>query len=374
MEWNPDKPYNTLPLLPPARDIETKPVLKQCIKSRSALAELNQAAQLIPNPAMLINTLPLLEAKDSSEIENIITTTDELFRHIQSNGVINKNLDSATKEALRYRTALLDGYQSIQKRPLNTNTVESICSQIRYVEMTVRKVPGTKLANDATGEIIYTPPEGESVIRQLLANWEKYIHDESDVDPLIRMAVSHYQFEAIHPFTDGNGRTGRIVNNLLLIKDGLLSLPILYLSRYIINNKSDYYRLLLLVTEEKNWESWIMYMLKGIEETSIWTTEKIGAIRILHAKTVDYVRTVQPKIYSHELVDTIFEQPYCRISNLDENNIAKRQTASEYLKKLENIGVLRREKVGRENIYINLKLMDLLSKSSNEFEDYQRFS
>ena len=371
MGWKPDIPYNTLPLLPPASDIETKPVLKQCIKSRSALAELNQAAELIPNPAMLINTLPLLEAKDSSEIENIITTTDRLFRHIQSNGVINKNLDSATKEALRYLTASLDGYQLMEKRPLNTNTVENICSEIRHVEMTVRKVPGTKLANDKTGEIIYTPPEGESLIRQLLANWEKYIHDESDVDPLIRMAVSHYQFEAIHPFTDGNGRTGRIVNNLLLIKDGLLSLPILYLSRYIINNKNDYYRLLLLVTKGKNWESWIMYMLKGIEETSIWTTEKIAAIRRLNAKTVEYIRTLQPKIYSRELVDTVFEQPYCRISNLVDKNIAKRQTASEYLKKLETIGVLKEEKVGRENIYINSKLMDLLSKNSNKFEDYK---
>ncbi|MDE0283247.1 MAG: Fic family protein [Gammaproteobacteria bacterium] len=371
MGWKPDKPYNTLPSLPPEGEIETKTVLKQCIKSRSALAELNQAAQLIPNPAMLINTLPLLEAKDSSEIENIITTTDKLFRHIQSNGVINKNLDPATKEALRYRTALLDGYRSIGKRPLNTNTVESICSQIRNVEMAVRKVPGTTLANDKTGEIIYTPPEGESLIRQLLANWEKYIHDESDVDPVIRMAVSHYQFEAIHPFTDGNGRTGRIINNLLLIKDGLLSLPILYLSRYIINNKSDYYRLLLLVTKRKSWNSWIMYMLKGIEETSIWTTAKIEAIRRLNARTVDYVHTLEPKIYSRELVDAIFEQPYCRISNLDDKNIAKRQTAAVYLKKLETIGVLKSEKVGRESLYINSKLMELLSKDSNEFDDYK---
>ena len=371
MKWNPDRPYNDLPHLPPVSDVETKAILKQCVNSRAALAELKQAAELIPNQTMLINTLPLLEAKDSSEIENIVTSTDKLFMHAQANAGADKNLDVATKEALRYRTALLDGYRLIAKRPLNTNTVEQICTQIKNVDMAVRKVPGTALANDKTGDIIYTPPEGEKQIRDILANWETYIHAESDIDPLIRMAVAHYQFEAIHPFTDGNGRTGRVVNNLFLIQEELLSLPIMYLSRYIIQNKSDYYRLLLQVTKEEDWESWIMYMLKAVEETARWTTDKIATIRKLIENTANYIKAEQAKIYTRELVDIIFAQPYCRISNLVDADIAKRQTASEYLKKLESIGVLKEEQVGREKIFINPKLMKLLTKDSNEFKEYR---
>jgi Fic family protein len=371
MNWKPDKPYNDLPLLPPASDVETKIILKQCVNSRVALAELKQAAELIPNQGMLINTLPLLEAKDSSEIENIVTTTDKLFRHAQANASADKNLDLATKEALRYRTALLEGYQLIAKRPLNTNTVEKICSQIKDVDMTVRKVPGTALENDKTGEIIYTPPEGENQIRDVLGNWEIYLHDDSDIDPLIKMAVAHYQFEAIHPFTDGNGRTGRIVNNLYLIQEELLTLPILYLSRHIIMNKADYYRLLLNVTQNQDWEGWIIYMLKAVEETAQWTAAKIAAIRELSENTAAYIRIALPKIYSRELVDIIFEQPYCRISNLVDADIAKRQTASEYLKKLKIIGVLKEEQVGREKIFINPKLMNLLTRDSNIVENYQ---
>ena len=369
--WKPDKPYNDLPLLPPVSDVETKIILKQCINSRAALAELKQAAELIPNQGMLINTLPLLEAKDSSEIENIVTTADKLFRHAQANASADKNLDVATKEALRYRTALLEGYQLITERPLNTNTVEDICSQLKDADMSVRRVPGIKLANDKTGDVIYTPPEGENQIRDFLANWEKYLHDESDVDPLIKMAVAHYQFEAIHPFTDGNGRTGRIVNNLYLIQEELLTLPILYLSRYIIMNKADYYRLLLNVTQNQDWEDWIIYMLKAVEETAQWTTAKIAAIRELSENTAAYIRITLPKIYSRELVDIIFEQPYCRISNLVDADIAKRQTASEYLKKLEVIGLLKEEQVGREKIFIHPKLIKLLTKDSNKFENYQ---
>ncbi|MCZ6803469.1 MAG: Fic family protein [Proteobacteria bacterium] len=368
MAWKSDKPYNELPLLPPATDVETKTILKQCVNSRVALAELKKASELITNPAMLINTLPLLEAKDSSEIENIVTTADKLFKHVQA---ADKNLDPATKEALRYRTALLNGYQSIGKRPLNTNTVEQICSEIKDVDMSVRKVPGTALSNERTGGIIYTPPEGENQIRDILANWETYLHDDSDVDPLIKMAVAHYQFEAIHPFTDGNGRTGRIVNNLYLIKEKLLTLPILYLSRYIIHNKNDYYQLLLNVTKEQDWESWIMYMLKAVEETAQWTTAKISAIKELETHTIEYIRNQLPKIYSRELVDIIFEQPYCRIGNLVDADLAKRETASKYLKQLEEIGVLREEKEGRDKPFMHPKLMNLLTKDSNAFNEYK---
>ena len=239
-------------------------MLKQCVLARAALAELKQAAELIPNPAMLINTLPLLEARASSEIENIVTTADNLFRHLQA----DSGADSATREALRYRRALLQGVAALKTRPLTTRTAESICTQIKSVEMSVRKVPGTALANDATGKVVYTPPEGEARIRDLLANWERFLHEEETIEPLVRMAVAHYQFEAIHPFTDGNGRTGRVLNSLFLVEQGLLPLPILYLSRYIIANKADYYRLLLGVTRDGAWEPWLLYMLRAVEDRS----------------------------------------------------------------------------------------------------------
>lgn len=365
--WKPDQPYNDLPLLPPAAEIDTKQVLKQCIRSNSALAELKQAAELIPNQAMLINTLPLLEARASSEIENIVTTTDKLFQHVQG----DEQADPATKEALRYRRALFEGFQSLQDRPLATRTAEAVCSQIKGREMAVRKVPGTALQNDRTGEIIYTPPVGEAAIRNLLANWERFMHESTEFDPLIRMAVGHYQFEAIHPFSDGNGRTGRVLNSLFLIQEGLLNLPILYLSRYIIEHKADYYRLLLRVTAEQAWEDWLLYLLRGVEDTARWTTAKIAAIRTLSEHTAVYVRGKLPKIYSRELVDTIFEQPYCRIGNLVEKGVAKRQTASEYLKKLVEIGVLTEQQAGKEKIFIHPKLMQLLLRDQNEFAPYK---
>lgn len=367
MSWHPEKPYNDLPLLPPDIELETKAVLKQCIAARAALAELKQAAELIPNQAMLINTLPILEAKDSSEIENIVTTTDKLFQFAGSD---DTQADPATKEALRYRNALYEGWQALAQRPINTNMAESICSQIKGVDMSVRKVPGTALANDRTGEIITTPPEGETVLRDLLSNWERFLHEQPELDPLVRMAVMHYQFEAIHPFTDGNGRTGRILNILYLVQEELLTLPILYLSRYIIANKSQYYSNLLAVTSEQAWEPWLLYMLEGVESTAQWTTQKIISIRDLADHTAEYVREQLPKIYSRELIDTIFEQPYCRISNLVEADIAKRQTASEYLKKLESIGVLAEQRVGRERPYIHPKLIELITQDKNGFERY----
>ena len=364
--WQPDQPYLDLPTLPPQMDIETKAILKQCIIARAALAELKQAAELIPNQAVLINTLPLLEAGASSEIENIVTTTDKLFQFLGNEG----QADPATKEALRYSSALFEGFKALNQHPLNTRTIEDICTQIKGIQMNVRRTPGTALANDKTGEVIYTPPVGEDVLRTMLADWERFLHNAVEIDPLIRMAVTHYQFEAIHPFTDGNGRTGRIVNSLFLIQEGLLTLPILYLSRYIIQHKADYYRLLLQVTREQDWEAWIIYVLKGVEETATWTTAKIAAIRALSEHTVDYVRNKLPKVYSHELVSLIFELPYCRISSLAEAGIAKRQAASQYLKQLVEIGVLIEAPVTKEKLFIHPKLMQLLSKDSNEFKPY----
>ena len=366
MSWSPEKPHNSLPPLPPAQNLESRAVLKACINARTALAELKQAAGLIPNQTMLINTIPLLEAKDSSEIENIVTTADKLFQHAQW----ENQADSATKEALRYRSALHKGYQSLKDRPLCTATAVEICRTLKGVDMDIRKTPGTQLINDKTGEVIYTPPEGEKTLRDMLANWERFIHNEEEIDPLIRMAVGHYQFEAVHPFIDGNGRTGRVINILYLIQQDLLQLPILYLSRHIIANKNDYYKLLLDVTRDEAWEPWILFMLKAVEETSRWTTDKIAAIRSLSDHTTEFVRRNLPKIYTRELVDVIFEQPYCRISDLVNKGVAKRQAASRYLKSLVDVGVLNEISVGKEKLFIHPKLMKLLSRDTNQFERY----
>lgn len=364
--WDPMRPYNDLPSLPPPVDLDTRPVLRACIPARAALAELKQAAHLIPNQSILINSLPLLESQASSEIENIVTTSDQLFRFSQ----ISEQADPATKEALRYRTALFEGYKSLAAKPLSASTAELVCSTIKGCEMSVRKVPGTVLHNDRSGEIMYTPPAGENAIRSLLSNWERFIHDAPGLDPLIILAVAHYQFEAIHPFTDGNGRTGRVLNSLLLIQKGLLTLPILYLSRYIIRNKNDYYRLLLGVTERSAWEEWILFIVRGIEETAVWTINKISAIRSLQEHTSAFIKGKKPKIYSSELVDLIFEQPYCRIHDIVRKHIAHRQTASEYLKALCAVGVLSEQPAGREKLFIHSKLLQLLIRESNDFAPY----
>ena len=364
-EWRPEEPFNALPPLPPATELETRAVLKHCISARAALAELKQAAELIPNQGVLINTLPLLEAQASSEIENILTTTDRLFLYRDGDDAA----DVSTKEALRYTRALLEGFQTLRERPLVTTTAEEICSLIKGREMRVRTIPGTALAR-STGEIVYTPPVGEDLLRSLLANWERFLHQTTEIDPLVRMAVAHYQFEAIHPFTDGNGRTGRVLNSLFFVSEGLLTLPIFYLSRYIIQHKADYHRLLREVTRTDAWEEWVIFMLQGVQETASWTVAKIAAIRRLQAITGEYVRRSAPKAYSHELVNLIFELPYCRINNLTERKIAGRQTASVYLKELVKVGVLEEQSVGREKLFIHPKLMGLLTREPNEFAPY----
>jgi len=360
------QPYNRLPALPPAHERESRVVLKACIEARAVLAELKQAAELIPGQAMLINTIPLLEARDSSEIENIVTTTDQLFQYAQS----HDNADPATKEALRYRTALHQGLQSLEVRPLCTATAVDVCRTLKGVDMDIRRTPGTQLANDCSGEVVYTPPEGEVRLRDMLANWERFLHNQTELDPLIRMAVGHYQFEAIHPFTDGNGRTGRVLNILYLIQEGLLNLHILYLSRHVIAHKADYYRLLLGVTRDEAWEPWLLFMLQAVADTSRWTTGKIAAIRALAEQTTEHVRTHLPKIYPRELVDVIFEQPCCRIGNLVDKGIAQRQAASRYLHDLADLGVLREMPFGKEKLFIHPKLMQLLSRDSNQFRPY----
>ena len=349
-------------LPPPADQIETIQILKRCIKARVALAELKQAAELIPNSAVLVNALPLLEARASSEIENIVTTTDKLFEYAD---IAEDRADAATKEALRYRTALYEGTKMVQRRMLSTDMAIQICSTIKGLELDIRAEPGTTLKNRMSGETIYTPPVGQQLLIDKLDNWAEFMHRHTEFDPLVRLAVQHYQFEAIHPFSDGNGRTGRILNSLFLVEHGLLDSPILYLSRYIIQNKAAYYHLLQNVTKNQDWAPWILFILDGVEETCTWTTDKIKSIRELMEHTGQFVQERLPKIYSWELVELLFKQPYCRIGNLVENGIAKRQTASVYLKQLCELGVLREVKSGRENIFVHPKYIELLTGEEN---------
>jgi Fic family protein len=368
--FDPGRPYNALPPLPPAVDAEPKAVLKKCVTARAALAALRQATALIPNEDVLISSVPLLglrEAKDSSEIENIVTTNDKLFEYANADP---DNADPATKETLRYRKALLKGFESLSERPLTTRTAVEVCRSIKDIDLDLRRTTGTNLRNHTTGQVIYTPPEGEAVIRQLMANWEAFLHDGSDMDPLVRMAIAHYQFEAIHPFPDGNGRTGRILNILMLVQQDLLDLPVLYLSRYIHIRRSDYYRLLLEVTTQAGWEAWVLFMLDAVEETAHWTRDKILAVRSLMEETVRYVREAAPKTYSRELVETIFRKPYCRIGDLVEAGVGNRATASKYLKDLVRMRVLEEKKSGRDRIYLHVRFFDLLMSDSNEFAPF----
>jgi Fic family protein len=368
---DPTRPYNDLPLLPPGLDVESRAVLKKCVGARAALAGLQRAGQLIPDQSVLIHVIPMLEAKSSSEIENIVTTNDDLFRQASLD---EHTADAATKEALRYRTALFEGYKSLSERPITTRTIVDICRTIKSVGLDIRATPGTTLRNSHTNETIYTPPEGADRLRTLLANWEKFLNEPTDLDPVVKMAILHYQFEAIHPFTDGNGRTGRVLNILCLVQDKLLDMPTLYLSRHILRTRGDYYRLLAGVTTAGSWEPWIVYMLEAVESTAIWTLEKIIAIRKLMDQATTLLRTEAPKIYSRELVELIFSQPYCRIANLVERDIAKRQAASTYLKALAALGILVEEKVGRDKVFIHRVYLDLLSDDGHEFAPYPRSS
>jgi Fic family protein len=365
--FNPTKPYNSLPPIPSSKVLETVPVLRKCVGASRALAGLKEAAKLIPNQDVLINSIPLREARDSSAIENIVTTNDTLFRFASADP---EKADDATREALRYRTALLEGFKEVQRRPLSTSTAVLVCRAIKDVDLDIRQVPGTALARQPSGRVVYTPPEGQALLREKLAGLERFLHGADDVDPLIRMAAGHYQFEAIHPFTDGNGRTGRILNTLYLIDKKLLDLPILYLSRYINEHRSEYYDRLLDVTTKGAWEAWLLYMLEAVEETSLWTSAKIRAIRDLLDATVAYVSRAAPKTYSRELVEVIFTQPYSRIGNVIDAKLGNRATASKYLKELVAKGVLEEHQEGRENIYINTRFLELLTTDSNAFKKF----
>jgi len=356
---NTEKPFNDLPFLPPAREkIETLNILRQLVKASVALAELKGLAHTLPNPNILLNAVILKEASASSEIENVITTQDKLYQALSAQ---NNQTDAATKEVLRYREAVLFGVHFINKKGfINTNAIIETQRILEENNAGVRKLPGTALRNAATGTIIYTPPEGYDKILRLMKNLEEYLNDVDDVSPLIKLAVQHYQFESIHPFYDGNGRTGRIINILYLILHGLLESPILYLSAFIIENKSDYYRLLQEVRLKDNWEEWILYILKGVEETAKRTIIQIREISELFVKTQERIKTGLEKMYSKELVELLFEHPYCRIEYLVDRLKISRVTASKYLKALEKVGILQSRKVWKETLYINTELFDLL--------------
>lgn len=354
--WQREIPYNDLPGLPPRDELETRRVLKATIEARASLATLDKAAQLIPNPLVLINTLPLLEAQASSEIENIVTTADELFRFSDSDDSANR----AVKETLRYRAALNHGVTAVRTRPLNISTAVDVCSIIQNREMDVRRLPGTRVANSVTGEVIYTPPEGVETIREKLTNWERFIHSMPTLDPLVRMAVAHYQFEAIHPFDDGNGRTGRIVNLLMLVEAGLLLHPILYMSRSIIATKSEYYGLLQSVTANNAWEDWVTYMLRMVRVTADETIAKIDDIRALQDEFHERVRLDAPLANNVDFLAVLFEQPYCRIRNVIDRVGVSRPTAASWLRSLAAKGFLLELKAGREKLFINTRFLELL--------------
>lgn len=345
--------------LPLAQTVETTKVLKKTISANRALAKLNGVAKIIPNQAILINSLVLQEAKDSSEIENIITTHDELYR-----ASLNiSDITNDAKEVQNYSKALLKGYDLVKENKLLLKKyIVDIQSELEQNNAGVRRQSGTNLKNAQTGEVIFTPPQDHETIQALLDNLESFINEPSDVDPLVNMAIIHYQFETIHPFYDGNGRTGRIINILYLILKDLLDIPILYLSRYIIQNKSDYYRLLQEVRTKDVLEEWILYMLDGIEQTSIETIELIENIYELMQKTTQEVKEKLPKIYRKDLIEALFMHPYTKIDFLVDNLGIARQTASRHLKELESIGIIKSIQIKNSKFFINTELFSMLQK------------
>lgn len=356
------EPHNKLGDLPPEINLESPVLLKLSIKANRLLAELKGYCQTLPDPKILINTVVLQESKASSAIENIVTTQDELYRAVASFDD-GPNVPSTVKEVLLYREALYTGLELMKKRGLTTNTMIRVMQQLKNTTEEVRKMPGTKLSNPASGETIYTPPQGEILIREKLFALEKFINNEKDeIDPLIKMALIHYQFEAIYPFSDGNGRTGRILNVLYLVQEELLTLPVLYLSSFIIKNKNEYYKLLREVTEKGNWNGWILYMLSAVAETAHETLQKIRNIQRLKEETIPVIKGVLKTSYSRDIVDLIFTHPYLKIKTLEMAGIAKRVTASAYLNKLVSVHILKPVKSGKEIYFINDKLMNVISK------------
>lgn len=347
--------------LPVQQDLETKAVLKKLAQAHRALAELKGIITSIPNQSILLETLTLREARESSAIENIISTFDEVY---QSNLFSNIFASPAAKEVHQYAAALKKGFQLVKQHHLLTNNhILQIQEVVEQNPAGFRKLPGTKLLNDKTGEVVYTPPQEFDTIISLMNNLEMFINDDSmmDADPLVKMAIIHHQFESIHPFYDGNGRTGRIINILYLVQKGLLHLPVLYLSQYIIKHKSDYYRLLQEVRDEGKWEEWILFMLDGIEKTAAASVTLITSIKELMQHYKQQIRNNHPKLYSQDLLNNLFKYPYTKIEFLQNDLQISRSTAIRYLDTLVEAGFLTKHKVGRDNFFLNAKLLVLLA-------------
>lgn len=348
------------PLLPLPVELETKRVLKKLATAHRALAELKGAAGLVPNEAILINTLSLQEAKDSSAIENIITTHDDLYR---SDEAAKRFASVAAKEVYAYAHALREGFRTVRATGLITiNDILVMQATLERNQAGFRRLPGTALRNDKTGEVVFTPPQSHDEIACLMANLERFINgeDDLDLDPLVRMAVIHHQFETIHPFYDANGRTGRILNILYLVKEGLLGSPVLYLSRYINQNKAEYYRLLQAVRTDGVWEEWLIYMLDGVEQTAGQTTRLVHRIRDLMFDHKVRLRRELPRLYSQDLLNNMFSHPYSKIAFVERDLGVSRITATRYLDELTRVGLMRKHKIGRESYYMNQALLDLL--------------
>jgi Fic family protein len=345
--------------LPLGIDLESKAIMKKTAAARSALAEMKGAALSIPNESILISTLSLQEAKDSSAIENIITTHDELYQ----GDYLKKEFKSiASKEVHNYAEALRWGFETVrQKGFISNNHIIQMQETLEENDAGFRKVPGTELKNEQTGEIVYTPPQTYDEVVEFMSNLELFMNDNElcDWDPLVKMAVIHHQFESIHPFYDGNGRTGRIINILYLVKEGLLNLPILYLSRYINQNKSDYYRLLQKVRTENAWEEWVLYILEGVEQTSLQTIKIIEGIKTLMLKHKKNIRE-NTKFYSQDLIINLFKHPYTKIDFVMEETGVSRKTAAKYLDELDKLGIVSKQKIWKDNYYINTDLFNLL--------------
>lgn len=358
-KFNRNTPYNNLPQLPPKTNLETTTVLRKTIEASRSLAQLNGMLTNLPNPTLFLDTIHLQEAKASSEIENIITTNDDLYKSI----VADKKFDNpATKEVISYKEALWNGLKIIEKRPfITTNLCIEIVQSIKKNKAGIRSTPGTALKN-LQGETIYTPPTGENVIREKLDNLEIFINNERSIDPLIKIALLHYQIEAIHPFGDGNGRTGRILLLLYLKLEKLLDTPAIYLSEYIIKNKAEYYSKLRQVTEDQNWESWILYMLEMIDYTAKKGLERLKSVTGLMETMGEEIKNSLPKAYSKDLVETLFRLPYTKRQFLVDAGLGTSKTVGNYLSDLEKTGFLISEKVGKEKLYLNHKLMAILEQ------------
>jgi len=344
--------------LPITNNVESKNVLRALVKATKAISLLKGYSELLPNKSTLINAILLNESKNSSAIENIITTHDDLFDSLGSNTIKG----AATKEVLNYKEALWQGYNLVKSKGfLTTNMIVEIQEIVEENKGGIRKLPGTKIVKDVTGEVVYTPPQSEDEIRALLGNLELFMNRDEGLDDLVKLAMIHYQFEAIHPFYDGNGRTGRIINVLYLVQKGILDTPILYLSKYINETRSEYYKLLNEVTTKDNWEEWIIYLLIGVEKTATYTLDLVKEINNLLEETKVMIKLELPKIYSSELIDSIFSDLYTKIGKVSSDLGVTRKTAANYLTTLENKGFLRSKKIGKDRIFYIEELHQLIS-------------